>query len=439
MRPIVLSLAILASAAPVRAGVYNLDEPRKYPSDFAQAHATEAVKQVLMHLAELRAIDDRAVNPQFPAAPDSLRTSYLKQFTELDTRRKAGTLDPLDRINLGACLIRLGRYNEARQSLEESLRVVPLGSPSRFLLLLNLASAYQEDDNLMQRAVDTQRQALAAWPDLWAGWNRWEWAWYRHAEQYALTLLQLRQRELIRSQGRPAAELAPLDALFPGVRFVGPGGEYEAGAIDRAQWAALPRDAEMIVVQLLLWRPNDLRLSWMYAELLNASGQIEHAHGIFQYLVRDLQQRNRELRQHYQVLREAKSVYEALNQDPTLSRAILWALAPRGQLATPGIGAAAQELGGAAAFNFAEQPLTGSPLAAPVPNTAPAGNWLPDWRHVTVSFATGVVVAVLGALQWQQWRRSRRTHAPARERAEPNGPSAGEVAGPSHYSRPWDG
>jgi tetratricopeptide (TPR) repeat protein len=438
MRRILLSLAMLAIAAPLRAGVYNLDPPHKYPSDFAQAHATEAVKQILMHLAELRAIDDRAVNPQYPAAPDSLRVSYLKQFLELNGKKKSDTLGPIDRINLAACLIRLGRYNEARQSLEESLRVVAADSPSRFLLLLNLASAYQEDDNLLQRAVDTQRQALASWPALWAGWNRWEWAWYRHVEQYALTLLQLRHREFIRNQGRAFTELPPLDALFPGVRFVGSSGEYEAGGIDRVQWAALPRDAEMIAVQLLLWRPHDLRLTWLYAELLNAAGQVEYAHGILQYLVRDLQQRNRELRQHYQVLREAKSVYDALNQDPTLSRAILWALAPRGQLLTPGIGAAANELGGATAFNFAEQPLSNSP-PPPATNSLPSGNWLPDWRQVSVGFVTGVLVALLGALQWQQWRRSRRAETPSRGTSELNAPSAGEVAGPSHYSRPVDG
>src|SRR5690348_12910135 len=170
MRRMLLSLAILmgglAQNGPLRAGIYNLDEPRKFPSDYAQVNSLDPVKQVLLHLGELRAVDDRTLNPQFTPGPESLRVAYEKQLARLEEIKRAGALGPTDRVNLGACLLRLGRFNAAREVLEESLRVVPQDHPTRFLLLLNLASAYQEDETLLQRAIDTQRQALRAWPDL---------------------------------------------------------------------------------------------------------------------------------------------------------------------------------------------------------------------------------------------------------------------------------
>jgi tetratricopeptide (TPR) repeat protein len=447
MRRILLSLTfVLANAGLARAGVYNLDEPRKYPSDFMQVNTLDPVKQVMIHLAELRAIDDRAVNPQFPAGPDSLRVAYEKQLAGLHEKRDA--LSDIDRVNLGACLIRMGRFNEARAALGEALRVVPADSPARFLLLLNLAAAYQEDNDLLQRAIDLQRQALRAWPRLWAGWNRWENTWYRHAEEYALTVMQLRQRELIRSQGRSAAEFPRYYELFPQVHFVGASGEYEAGGIAFEQVNRLPADAEMIVLQLLLWRPLDNQLYWLYGELLNVRGQVDWAFAVLDYLTSQLRLGNRELRQHQRILRESLPLFEKLFTDPTesgdnrrLQAALLWALAPRGTLGAPGIGSAANELGGAAAAAFAGMPSDSRYEPAPR-GGAPAATsaLLPDWRHITVSFLTGIVVAVLAALQWRQWRRPRRSAVPIGPPAVDSYSHRGEIVSPSSsYSRPADG
>ena len=77
--------------------------------------------------------------------------------------------------------------------------------------------------------------------------------------------------------------------------------------------------------------------------------------------------------------------------------------------------------------------------SAPPPAPAAASSVLPDWRLVTVSFVTGMVMAVLAVLQWQQWRRRREDALPRRLPADRDASSAGEVAGPPSYSRPTDG
>lgn len=418
MRRIVLALALLLSGwthtESLQAGVYNLDPPRKYRSDYVQVNARDPIWRVLMHLGELRAVHDAA---NAPPKADSLRTLYDMQLVQLEARQRDGSLTPSDRVNLGACLIRMGRYTKARAALEESLRVVAPTRSVHFLLLLNLASAYQEDDALLQRAIDLQSQALRSWPPLVPGWNRWESAWYRHAERYALTLMQLRHREQIRNQGRGVNELPPLDELFGPVRFVGPSGQYEAGGIAFEQWERLPIDAEMIVLQLMLWRPLDPRLNWLYGELLNARGQVDWAFSVLDYCKQLAS--NRELRQHHQVLREAVIPYKELFVDSTGSgedrrkqALLLWELAPRGALLTSPLGAAANEIAGVAVSSDPTQMTRGEsqpePPSASATDSLRSGAVLPDWRQLTVSFLTGVVVTVLGMMQWKQWRRHRR-------------------------------
>jgi len=423
MRRIVLSAALLmgvgVQAGILQAGVYHLDPPPKYPSDYAQVNALDPIWRVLMHLGELRAVHDAA---KAPPQADSLRAAYEKQLAALEARQRHGALTPLERVNLGACLIRMGRYPKARTILEESLRVVPPDHSVYFLLLLNLASAYQEEDALLQRAIDLQTQALRSWPTHFLKWDRWESNWYRHAEHYALTLMRLRQREQIRNQGRAVSELPPLDELFGPIRFVGPSGRYEAGGIAFEQGDRLPADAERIVLQLLLWRPHDLRLNWLYGELLNMRGQVDWAFSVLDFCKQLAS--NRELRQHHQILREAVPVYKELFGDGTGSGAdrrkqalLFWSLAPRGALLAPAIGAAANESGGvAASTDFSLLSEEREPLPErPPPGTEAlrSGAALPDWRQLTVSFLTGVVVTILGMLQWRQWRRHRRMDSPA--------------------------
>lgn len=419
MRRIVLSMALLVGGGSLQAGVYNLDPPPNYPSDFTQVNKLDPIWRVLVHLGDLSAVHDAA---NVPPKANLLRAAYENQLAKLERRQRDGTLTPRERVNLGACLIRMGRYAKARALLDESRRVVSPDSPFYFLVLLNLASAYQQEDALLQqRAIDFQTQALQSWPALVPGWDRWESSWYRRAEHYALTLMRLRQREQIRNQGRAVNELPPLDELFGNVRFVGRSGQYEAGGIAFEQWNRLPVDAEKIVLQLLLWRPLDPRLKWLYGELLNVRGQVDWAFKVLDSCNQAAS--NRELRQHYQVLREAVDPYKVLFVDSTGSgedrrkqALLLWMLAPRGVLTAPVLGAAANESGGVAA-SMDLTTVSGVPgMSAPSPEPSKIGGAdaprpslaLPDWRQLAVGFFTGVVVAVLGVFQWQQWRRHRR-------------------------------
>ncbi len=381
----VILLGVLAQAGSVQAGVYNLNPPRKYRSDYTQTHAPQDPKLLVSYLTELRAIVDPPQSPSQAPPKGSLRESYLQQFAQLETKRKEGSLGVADQVNLSACLIRRGRFAEAHQLLEGWLRQVPRDHPLRVLLLLNLAAAYQEDESLLQRGIEIQREALVSWPALVPGWSREEWTWYRHVEQYTLELMQLRNRERVLRGDRPSREQLTPDKLFPReerdvakrVQFVGESGEYEAGRIAWTQWERLPADAEPVVLQLLIWRPQDVRLLWLYGELLNARGKVDGAYFVLNDRVRDQDRwRNRELDRHVRVLSEA------------LARAS---------------SGAANEIDDAAASANPDS-LSGR-LTAPESRSGVA---LPDWRQLAVSFLTGVVVAVLGVLQWQQWRRPRR-------------------------------
>ncbi|HWG42990.1 MAG TPA: tetratricopeptide repeat protein [Gemmataceae bacterium] len=402
MRRFLLSLAIvgggLASAGPLRAGVYNLDPPSSiYRSEFHEATQPNA-DSFTMRLADLRGINEQT--PQ----PGRLRAGYRRQADELEVREKADALSPEDRVNLSACLIRLGRLDRARTVLEKAERVVPVDHPAHFLILLNLASAYQDNAELLPRAIDLQTRALDAWPDMRAGWSLAESDWYRRVETFVLRLMNLRQGEARSAGGRPRP-YETVDAVFAGVRFLGSKDRYEAGTIAFDMRNKLPRDAESIAIQMALWRPEDDRLYWLVGELLNARGDIETAYTVFDKLVYSRQHKERELLAHRNVLRGAQDEFKTVQefiQQPAKWEQLLWAMAPRGSLLTPGLGSAANETAWVAALHLASPPLPSSPPSSPA--TATPSSVLPDWRHVTISFLTGMVVAVLGALQWQQWR-----------------------------------
>lgn len=462
MRRFVLSLTMLlglAQTPTLQAGIYNLDPPSKYPSDYVETHVPQPLKLIISYIADLQAIRDTPINVKQKPSRGTLRETYLTQLAELEQKKKDGTLTVADRINLGACLIRLGRETKAQQVLEESLRQAPNDLGLRTLLLLNLAAACQEDDNLLPRALQLQREALRSWPALVPGWNRDESAWFRHVEKYVLALMALRNREAIRRGGRPAREPMPPDALFPieepdpakKVRFIGESGEYEAGGIAWKQLELLPADADQIVLQLLLWRPGDTRLLWLYGELQNARGKIDWAHYILNDRVRDLGQwRNRELNRHLRVLADALPWYRELFTDSSgfgdnvrKQALLLGMLAPRGAMLAPPIGAAANEVGTVAASADPSQMIVESSSSkSPAPQAANGSSpsmALPDWRPLAVSFIAGMVVAVLAVLQWQQWRRHRRYTVPARSDTTEHFTSQGDIAGSSSYSRPADG
>lgn len=390
MRGARVTLAVLAfglgAAGPARAGVYHTGQQIGLP----------ALAQLRLAVGQLRAI-----RPVPGVPPNPLRTQFERRAAELEAQERAGWLSTLDRVDLGACYIRMGRDQDA-------IRVLEAGDRKHFLVLANLATAYHGIGQL-DRAIAYQRQALDAWPPVWAGWTEAQLQHYRRADRFYLSLLQLRYREQLRAGGRPV-RVTTVDELFPKVRFVGPSGHYEAGGFAQASRDEVPPDATLIALQLVVWLPFDDRLYWLLGELLNASGNVQSAYDVFDELVYARRMDARELAQHRQALRDAVLAYKAWGElGPQL--ALFWAVAP------PAAGSLTQA-GAPFAAQFKPQ-LVPAPVLPPGGNSAsgapaaPAPNWLPDWRPLGVGFGTGVVVALLGALQWREWRRKHPAPAPA--------------------------
>src|SRR5207302_211791 len=90
------------------------------------------------------------------------------------------------------------------------------------------------------------------------GWTSAQLKWPRRVEGCFLKYLHHRVEESRRPPARTGDELAPFtDALFPGLRFVGPGEGYALGQLAPAQQVRLPADAAEVVEQILLWLPHD--------------------------------------------------------------------------------------------------------------------------------------------------------------------------------------
>jgi tetratricopeptide (TPR) repeat protein len=371
--------------------------------------------RVSFAVAELRAVpaDPRtssASSAKTPARPGSLRRSY--ECLAADLEAKGDDLTTLDRVDLGACYLRLRRYEDARRVLEK-------GDRKHFLILANLASAYHGLD-LISRAIAFQEQALAAWPSVWAGWTGEKVRFYRMAERYYLKLLRLRERDQPREGGRPAA-VQTVDALFPRVRFVGPDGRYQAGELAPAHADELPPYAYTVVLQLVLWQPFDDRLYWLLGELLNAGGEVDIASGILDELVssRGLSGWG-ELVAHRRVLMRSARARAALRSNLDVWNSLSAALMFRGQLLPPVAGPVAYE---AVLWQPRLMPSRGDQVL-PVESSAaapPGPRWALDWRQLAVGFGAGLAVALLGGLQWREWRR-RRPARPARAPAPAQGP-----------------
>jgi tetratricopeptide (TPR) repeat protein len=356
------------------------------------------------------------VQQQLPPPDKTLGMHYVRRVAELEQRQASGLLSLDDRINLGAYYIRLGNYQKA-------IQVLSAQESRHFMLRANLATAY-ELAGMPERAASYRELALSSWPTIYPGWDTVHLNFYRKAEQYHLNLLRLRQ-EQARSQPAKAGRLQ-LDNLFPrlhfneatgkyeaagAISFVGPSGKYEAGSIAPAQYAELPGDAPLIVMQLLLWLPFDDRLHWQLAELLNANGDVDSAAALMQPVVNKPQDPTKwdagappELREHYRVLKAATEVRKAmqnvqLSEDRWVDLKLLAALYPRGM----GLGAGdlIQEASWPAIVIWSESPRTEAQPTAPPPASS---SWLPDLKNVAVGFAAGAVVALLLGYQIRQMR-----------------------------------
>jgi tetratricopeptide (TPR) repeat protein len=441
------AVALLGPAGSLWAGVYNTAEPAPYPlpSTFDRFQIElGSMRGVAVDVwagdpAFIASAGGTAAAPQGPAAffaaatlmagaRETLRGRYLRQVQALEAKGRTGELTAEDRLNLGAYYIRLLRYEEAARTLDAAAAE----DPDNFMVLANLATANHLAGRL-DRAIDYEQQALKAPPRLWAGISAEQIDWYRRAERYYLSLLMLRQQEERFQPGRPPATV---DALFPGVRFVGQGGQYEAGTIAPEDLDRLPAERIPLVSQLTLWLPFDDRVYWLVGELLNAQGDVAPAFRILDDLVYVRNFAATECRAHrrvlFQFVDQAGWKLFGGPKGPAAKEQLLWSLALRGAFGAPPGGtmvnevswlAALDRLQGTDPFNFgpgAERPGnqgtnvvaadgssgTGSKAgASPQPGSPPPAPWLPDWRTFLVGMGSGALLALLIAQQVRQSRR----------------------------------
>jgi hypothetical protein len=227
------------------------------------------------------------------------------------------------------------------EQTERSMADKDPNNPYRFLILLHLAATYETTPEFLDRAVTTQKQALALWPREFKDWSRDDLDWYRLTERYYLTYLEAQYVEVQRNGGRPP-DVKAVAPIFPKAPFDEVGRDYQAGSFGPATADALPMDALEATAQLLLWVPNDNRLYWLYAELLNGRGFVQDAKGI----LIDLHDNRsvRPVRAHLRVLEAAPKPAES------------------------------------------ESP----------PSPPPPDPWVPNWRQIGGSFFAGAVVAAVG-------------------------------------------
>jgi tetratricopeptide (TPR) repeat protein len=276
----------LVTTAAVRAGVYNTAE-----SEGVVDPDYRKFRDGLIFLRQNMSIGGQGVQDIKVTTPEARRYQLL---AALAAESPAAKMDDETRLNLGAYLIRVGKYDAAGKVLN------PLKFQDRknFLAYSNLATAdfllgvEKKDLRTLDNASVNLGAALSYWPKDYSklpeekrkwleriGWGEAQLKKFHRAEVYF--------QKLIRSRRQPTKH--PLgddvDALFgePGkpVRFVGESGKYEAGKLAAAERAKLPPDALEIVEQLVLWMPQDMRLNWLLGELFNSQGDYEAALEIF--------------------------------------------------------------------------------------------------------------------------------------------------------------
>lgn len=428
MRACLIALAVLIWPPVARAGLY-VDNPEVEPG---VAVPPEKILSTVLGLRGAAA----PTPPGVELDKASPRAIYQRQAERLEARRKAGTLSPSDRANLGGCLIRLGRVPDAISVLRGG------GASNHFLITANLATAYFLSGDLAQ-AIQTQRYLLrpSSWPRVWAGWRVAQLAWFRECERAFLRLMELREQE-----GRAAPRPGPqdLDRLFGKVRFLADGGTYKPGELAREYADELPGRAIDTVLQLCIWLPGDLRLFWLLGELLNAAGHVDRAYEVLNSLVAPTRAKLelapgqlgwspshfKDLEAHHRALARALPAMKGLRELDLAAYLLCTGQAlPLPNLAPGAAGPAGQA---AAAWALVvELPELKKRMAQPVlppgfrpPTDQPAtaeGYTLQSpemaftWRHLGVSFAFGALAATLLGLQWREWQRRRA----ARQLAEP--------------------
>jgi hypothetical protein len=398
-----LAAAGLLIAPAARAGVYLPAEPVVGP--------TTNVQLFINLLSDLRGL----------RAPDNpLRKRYLARIAELEAKDQRDSLTVEDRVNLSGYFLRVDQPEKA----VEVLGPVANSVQTDFRVLSNLSTAH-ELAGRPDRAISYGEQALAHWPRIWPGYLRTRLIALARAEKYHVALLKMRYGENSRQAPTGKVPDRP-DALFPKVHFPAAGQPYAPGEMSAAEIAEMPYDATIILEQLILWTPNDQRLQWLFAELLTAIGGMENvmaAEVIFNTLVENAYS-NAALREHRAIVHAAKTQLVALSQalantkGPGAWTQLLWYAVPRGATLEPGAGALLTEAAWAGRALLEKRPATPSVARnserrsdGPAPVAKGTNPWLPDVRHVVVSFLAGVLITILGVFQVREIRRKQHNAA----------------------------
>ena len=393
----------LLSALSVQAGVYNSQEPQLV----AIFDRPDRYTALLNDLRQIVAVEMTDV-------PESPRMQVLKRVAALEEKLADGQISMQERINLSAFYIRLNEPGKAVGLLESVSH-----RQRDWMLLSNLATANLLTGNL-ERAESYLMEALEKWPSASSEISTCQLNWLKVVEQHQLRLIRGRLREQ-KLGGGPATTI---DGIFPGLRLVGPSGEYEAGVLANDQWAKLPANYMEILQLLVLWMPHDPRLRWLLAEIENAKGNVGNALSIMEDLSETRGFRNPEFAAHQLVLRHAKAIAERRYKFRQMffekriadGPPILSGLLPPGPSAALDAAATAQAMNAIMQAplpkqdpNFATDIVT-----TPTDNSSrTTGSWKPEWWHIAVGFVAGVIVALLLSMQLREMRKRKQDAAPA--------------------------
>ena len=253
--------------------------------------------QTRLVLSELRGLAMAEQSEQLKAQ-SGLYPFYsgLRKTVEEKIAQGKATLD--EEIQLGGCLLRLNQPAKAMAVLEAAWKKAPADFPSKHLLLANLATAYGVNDLFIDRAVDTQRDAIKAWPGPEKDFKKWEAAF--RAEVVFLKLLQEKQ---LKGNSRERPEDAP-PAVFGNFSNEWKKSTFQPGKTSIAFYERFPPDSMEICSLFLTWLPLDNQLYWLYGELLNATGDKIAAGKVLDELINARQMSNSPaLFEHSKILR----------------------------------------------------------------------------------------------------------------------------------------
>ena len=244
-----------------------------------------------------------------PLRPDEFRTALAVLMNALDTkvpadrevflkrieRAKGKKLSPPETAALAADLLRVGRADEALNSLAPRLRD---RAPDYFVYTTYANIRAMAGDWAEALRYHQSAQFDSEMPAEVKGLSKAQRDWWEKLDRdYVPYYYRLRLKEADERRDRSRSEQEKLDEnedvfpLFPvpdranpnpqPVRFVNDAGVYQPGALAAAERAKLPPDAIPIVQQLLLWFPTENRLYWLLAELYAAEGDFAASFGSF--------------------------------------------------------------------------------------------------------------------------------------------------------------